>query len=101
MTEISSNLQKIISYFGGLDALGEHPTQIDTQNEYNLLGQYLNGTYQIEGTNIDSLNRKDRKELTVLFKELSRKLGKPDTEKKELNVVNRSNIDKYLKRYQD
>ena len=43
LTEISQNLRNILNYIGNFDALGNSPTEIDSQKEYNLLGQYLNG----------------------------------------------------------
>ena len=46
--KIPQNLQNIISHIGGADLLGEDPTQIDSRKEYNLLGQYLNGSYSIK-----------------------------------------------------
>ncbi len=101
MKEISPNMQKIISHIGGFDALGKHPSQIDTQKEYNLLGQYLNGSYKIEGVDLEKINRSDKKALKNLFTQLNEKWGDFTNDKVEGNIVTRENLKKYLDRFDE
>lgn len=100
MINNSSNLQKIISYIGGFDALGDHPSQIDTQKEYNLLSQYLNGSYQIEGTDVKKLKKSEQKDLKKLLNQLNKKWGNPTEENSIENVVTRENVKKYIEKYE-
>lgn len=99
MVEYSLNLQKIFSHIGGFDALGDSPSQVDTQKEYNLLGQYLNGSYQVEDIDVNKLTKKEKKSLKKLLNQLQQKWGNLTNEKIEDNVVTRENLKEYLNKY--
>ena len=70
MSKISQNLQNIISNIGSQDLLGGNPTEIDSYKEYNLLGQYLNGSYVINNSPIESLSKKELKNLKQILTSL-------------------------------
>lgn len=101
MTEISQNLRNILNYIGNFDALGNSPTEIDSQKEYNLLGQYLNGSYQIENMCLENLSKKEKKSLIKILKQLQKNWGKPSKQKVEPEIVTIDNINNYLNKYKD
>ena len=69
--KIPDNKEKVIQYISNYDSSGASPADIDTQNEFNLLGQYLNGTVSIDGcVNVNELNSEDKKGLEDLFSKL-------------------------------
>ena len=93
--KIPQNLQNIISHIGWADLLGEDPTQIDSRKEYNLLGQYLNGSYSIENCPKENLSKKEIKVLTKLLNSLKVQWGEWSNEKVEEDVVTRDNLEEY------
>ena len=59
MGKISPNIQNVIQHIGSQDLLSANLTEIDSQKEYNLLGQYLNGSYSINNCSKESLSKKE------------------------------------------
>lgn len=100
MSKISQNLQNIISNIGSQDLLGGNPTEIDSYKEYNLLGQYLNGSYVINNSPIESLSKKELKNLKQILTSLKEKWGELTNAKApEEEVITKDNVKEYLSKY--
>lgn len=69
--KIPDNKEKVIQYISNYDSNGASASNIDTQSEFNLLGQYLNGSVSIDGcVSVSELKIEDKKELEDLFSAL-------------------------------
>ena len=89
----------IIRHFSNFDSAGKSGKKIDTVLEYELLGEYLNGSCPELEAEFPNISESDRAELEKIYANLKGKFAEYYNKGGELPVINDENAAKYADLY--